>query len=280
MAARYDRALMREQAYRTYRYILSELPHHYGPHVHLLADAVLITQLARLSRPETIQPDITHLVRDLYESLVRAVIANELPLALTEVRTRMYASTPEAVWSGSVIDPSTNVITVGIARAGTLPSQVAFEALTRLLDPDAVRQDHLYMNRVTDASGSVTGVKLAGSKIGGGLERAVVLFPDPMGATGSSISEAVSIFKQLEGGPPRKLIAIHLIVTPEYLRRVSSEHPELRVYAIRLDRGLSAPDILKTALGERWPEERGLNERQYIVPGAGGLGEILNNSYA
>ena len=31
--------------------------------------------------------------------------------------------------------------------------------------------------------------------------------------------------------------------------------------------------------GERWEEETGLNERQYIVPGAGGLGEIINNSF-
>lgn len=270
---------MREQAYRSYRYQLSELPHHYGPNVHILADSVLLTQLARLSRPETVQPEITYLVRDLYASLVRTVIANELPLAQTEVPTRMYASTPEAVWSGSVIDPTTKVITVDIARAGTLPSQIAFETLTRLLDPNAVRQDHLYMNRVTDANGAVTGVSLSGSKIGGGLERALVLFPDPMGATGGSMSQAVSIYKQLEGGPPRRLIAIHLIVTPEYVRRLRDDHPDLGIYAIRLDRGLSSPEILKSGLGEHWERECGLNERQYIVPGAGGLGEILNNSY-
>ena len=36
---------------------------------------------------------------------------------------------------------------------------------------------------------------------------------------------------------------------------------------------LSAPDVLETVPGERWDEERGLNERSYIVPGAGGLGE-------
>jgi uracil phosphoribosyltransferase len=247
--------------------------------VHLLADSVLLTQLARLSRPETVQPEITYLVRDLYMSLVRTVIAHELPLAPTEVPTRMYASTPEAVWSGAVIDPSTKVISVDIARAGTLPSQIAFETLTRLLDPNAVRQDHLYMNRVTDKHGVVTGVNISGSKIGGNLERAVVLYPDPMGATGGSMSQAMDIYKKLEGGPPAKLIAIHLIVTPEYLARMKKDHPEARIYAIRLDRGLSAASVLKTGLGERWAEERGLNETQYIVPGAGGLGEILNNSY-
>ncbi len=270
---------MRDAAYREYRYHLSELSHHYGDGVHLLADSVLITQLARLCRSETVQPDITWLVRDLYEHMVRVVIACELPLAHTEVRTRMFASTPEGVWGGSVIDPVTKVVTVDIARAGTLPSQVAFEQLTRLLHPDAVRQDHLYMNRVTDANGAVTGVSMSGSKIGGNLENSVVLFPDPMGATGGSMAHACKLYKELDGGPPRKLIAMHLIVTPEYLRTMRREHPDVVVYAIRLDRGLSAPDVLKTALGERWADERGLNERHYIVPGAGGLGEILNNSY-
>ena len=75
------------------------------------------------------------------------------------------------------------------------------------------------------------------------------------------------------------MVALHLVVTPEYLRRVTSEFPEMIIYSVRLDRGLSPPDVLATELGERWDEERGLNERQYVVPGAGGLGEILNNSY-
>jgi uracil phosphoribosyltransferase len=100
-----------------------------------------------------------------------------------------------------------------------------------------------------------------------------------MGATGGSMVRLASIYKGLEGGPPRKIIAMNLIITPEYLEAVQREHPDVTIYAIRLDRGMSAPEILKTTPGERWAEERGLNERQYIVPGAGGLGEILNNSY-
>lgn len=270
---------MREEAYNAYRYRLSELEHRYGKNVHLLADPVLITQLARLSKPETLQPDITWLVRDLYESLVRTVIANELPLAPTEVKTRMFQATPAGVWSGAVLTPTTKVVSVDIARAGTLPSQIAFEALTRLLHPEAVRQDHLYMNRVTNEAGTVTGVSMSGSKIGGDLKDAVVLFPDPMGATGGSMAHAISLYKGLEGGAPKKLIAMHLIVTPEYLRTLRDTHPDVIVYAIRLDRGLSKPEIFKTIPGTQWDEERGLNDKQYIVPGAGGLGEILNNSF-
>jgi uracil phosphoribosyltransferase len=122
-------------------------------------------------------------------------------------------------------------------------------------------------------------VSVSGSKIGGGAERAVVLFPDPMGATGGSMSRAMTMYKSMEGDAPMKLIAAHLIVTPEYVKRMTTTHPDAIIYAVRLDRGMSDPEVLKAPLGKRWDEERGLNEKQYIVPGAGGLGEILNNSY-
>lgn len=270
---------MRDQAYVACPYALSELPHGYGPRVHLLSDPVLLTQVAQLSRPETLQPDITWLVRDLYNAMARVVLAAEFPRSAAQVRTRMFTATPNGVWSGSLMAPDTRVVTVDIARAGTLPSQTVFELLTRLLDPDAVRQDHVYMNRVTDASGAVTGVNLSGSKIGGPVDQAVVLVPDPMGATGGSMARVAKIYKELAGGAARKIVAMHLIVTPEYLATLQREHPDVIVYAARLDRGMSSGDILSTALGERWPQERGLNERDYIVPGAGGLGEVLNNSY-
>ncbi|OGQ88257.1 MAG: uracil phosphoribosyltransferase [Deltaproteobacteria bacterium RIFOXYA12_FULL_58_15] len=270
---------MADRAYKDYQFSIPELPHEYGGNVHLLADPVLLTLLGRLCRPETLQPEVTWLIRDIYETLVRLVIANELPRRQAEVRTRMFASTSAGVWSGSLLDPNTRVVTVNIARAGMQPSQVAFETLTRLLNPDVVRQDHIYMSRVTDASDSVVGVDVAGNKIGGDVNDATVLLPDPMGATGGSIVRAANMYKNLKGGPAKKIVAAHLVVTPEYLKRVHDELPELVVYAVRLDRGLSAPDVLETGLGERWDEEKGLNERQYIVPGAGGLGEILNNSY-
>ena len=80
-------------------------------------------------------------------------------------------------------------------------------------------------------------------------------------------------------GPPRRLVAMHLIVTPEYLRRVTREHPQQVVYAVRLDRGLSPPDVAGTVPGTSWDRERGLDDHDYIVPGAGGLGEVMNNAW-
>ena len=80
-------------------------------------------------------------------------------------------------------------------------------------------------------------------------------------------------------GKVRKIVNIHLIVTPEYLMKMTTEHPDVSIYAIRLDRGLSSPDVLATVPGTRWADERGLTEHQYIVPGGGGFGEIMNNAY-
>jgi uracil phosphoribosyltransferase len=72
---------------------------------------------------------------------------------------------------------------------------------------------------------------------------------------------------------------MHCIVTPEYLRHMKTFHPEVQIYAIRLDRGLSPKEILETKPGTHWDKEKGLNSKSYIVPGGGGLGEVLNNSF-
>lgn len=269
---------MPEEAYRGYVYRLPELPHAYGPSVHLLADPVLLTQLARLCKPEVIQPEITYLVRDMYHSLVRMVVAQEFPRQLAHVPTRMHESTPRAVWTGDLLDESVRAVTVNIARAGTLPSQVAFETLTQLLQPNQVRQDHVYMARQTDESGAVVGVSMSGNKIGGDVDDAFVLLPDPMGATGVSLSNTIALYKAA-GCRARKICSLHLIITPEFIKRMRADHPEVIVYAIRLDRGMSSDETLRTGLGETPDVERGLNEIQYIVPGAGGVGEILNNSF-
>ena len=125
----------------------------------------------------------------------------------------------------------------------------------------------------------MTGAGLHASKIGGTVDGAVMLIPDPMGATGSSLATAIDTYKRDVPGTPRRIVNIHLIVTPEYLRTMTTKHPDVAVYALRLDRGLSPPDVLATVPGTRWEEERGLDDHQYIVPGGGGFGELMNNAY-
>ena len=186
---------------------------------------------------------------------------------------------PKGFWQGEVIDHDVRAITVDIARAGTLPSEICFETLNYTLNPDGVRQDHVFMSRKTDENNKVIGSDWSGSKVGGDIDKALVLFPDPMGATGGSISSAISHYKDNVFGEPLKFITLNLIVTPEFVQRVKKDHPDAIVYAIRLDRGASDDEVINSIPGTYPDRESGLTENDYIIPGGGGFGEIMNNSY-
>ena len=259
-----------------------EMKHHYGPQVHIAADPSLWSQLARLCETDTVQPEVNHLVRALYTSLIHRVVNAHFPLVERTVTTRMaqFDKQPDrATWTGHLLDQSQKVVTVDVARAGMLPSQICFDVLNTVLEPQGIRQDHVIMARTVDENDRVTGAHFGESKIGGDVEDAIVLFPDPMGATGSSLSKAIAHYKEEVPGTAKQIVAMNLIVTPEYLKRLHDDHPDVHVHVLRVDRGASAPEILATELGQRWDEESGLNEKQYILPGGGGFGEIINNAY-
>jgi uracil phosphoribosyltransferase len=270
---------MVDTAYAESRFRATEIRHQYGPKIHLLDDPFAWTLLTRACSPETGQPDMGRLVRMLYEMLAHVVLATEFPRSRVDVPTRMAAAHPEAVYRGLALSRTTKAVTVGIARAGTMPSQAVYDLMNEVLDPNLVRQDHLFMSRQTNEQGTVIGATWHDAKIGRDVGDRIVLFPDPMGATGSSIVSAVSYYKNALEGTPAKLIALHLIVTPEYIQRVTNDHPDLEVYAYRLDRGLSTTAVLRSEPGAQPAGEKGLNDHQYIVPGAGGVGEILNNAW-
>jgi uracil phosphoribosyltransferase len=259
------------------RHNLSEMEHRYGPNVHLLADPFLLSHLSQLCAVETNQPMINELVMTLYSSLLKIVVNQEFPTRRATVKTRMAAHHPEAVYQGPIIDPKTPVVSVNLARAGTLPSHICYNALNYFMNPTTVRQDHISIGRTTDEQEKVTGSRVSGHKIGGSVNGNIVLFPDPMGATGATLVQAIDLYKR--HGEAFKYIALHCIVTPEYLKKVQLHHPDVKVYAIRLDRGLSPPEVLDAVPGTHWDKERGLNEKQYIVPGGGGFGEVMNNAY-
>lgn len=270
---------MPETAYQQLANATGELRHHYGSHVHLIADPLALTRLARLCHPSCVQPEINRVVSQLYRSLVRELINREFPKRNVRSETRMRQYTEQGYYVGQIIDPATEVTTVDIARAGILPSMVCFEALCEILDPTKVRQDHILMNRTTNDQSQVTGAGMHGRKIAGPVKDRYLLFPDPMGATGGSLTEAIRFYLNDLDGAPKHIFAMNLIVTPEFIRRLTDEFPgQVSIYAHRLDRGMSPPDVLADALGAQWAREKGLNELQYIVPGAGGMGEIMNNA--
>jgi uracil phosphoribosyltransferase len=270
---------MPDTLYQRLAFRLPELEHRYGPRVHLVGTPYLLTLLAQVCAKATGQPQVNTLVRTLYTDLLGLVVSHAFPRRQVAVPSRMIDHTPEGVYHGEILDPDLRVVTVNIARAGTIPSQVTFDLLNTILTPAGVRQDHLIMSRTLDGAEQVVGSAIGGAKIGGDVDGALVLFPDPMGATGGSLSTAIGLYKRQVAGRMRGILALNLIVTPEYLRRITTDHPEVEIYALRLDRGLSAPEVLATVPGTRWAEERGLDGHQYIVPGGGGMGEVMNNAW-
>lgn len=255
------------------------LEHSYGTNYHIIQNRFLQNQLAILSQEQTKQPAINELVSEIYTQLLIEVINNEFPFSKSQIETRMFKHSPQGTLELDLINQNTKVVIVDIARAGIIPSELCFRKLSGILNPDLVRQDHVYMARQTNQEGEVIGVNWTGSKIGGDKDKAIVIIPDPMGATGSSIASTIEHYKNQVEGKAIKFITMHLIVTPEYIAKLKSSHPEAIVYAARLDRGNSSNKALTSIPGAYPEEESGLNEMDYIVPGAGGLGELMNNSY-
>jgi uracil phosphoribosyltransferase len=103
----------------------------------------------------------------------------------------------------------------------------------------------------------VEGTSLMASKIGGSVRGAIVIIPDPMGATGGSIAEVIEFYEK-KFGPAKKYVAVHAVITPQYLKKATKIKAPLAVYAARKDLGLTKDD--------------------FIYPGLGGVGEMINNT--
>ncbi|MFH1129710.1 MAG: uracil phosphoribosyltransferase [Pseudomonadota bacterium] len=258
---------------------LPEIEHRYGDNVHILDAPLALTLLAKLCSVETTQPQINLLVSALYRQLVASVIGDQMPTKEVAIPTRMIKYNPEAIWCGRIVDPKIKVAIVCVARAGIYPSQVCYDFLNEILEPSGVRQDHMLMNRTVNETGQVRGAAIHGAKIGGPVDGTTLLVPDPMGATGTTIKTLLEHYRDNVSGSPARTIALNLIVTPEYIRKLQQTFPKTLIYAYRLDRGLSPKEVLDSVPGEYWAQERGLNDQDYIVPGGGGFGEIMNNAF-
>ena len=260
--------------------MFSELSHNYGNQVHVVDNLFLTTLLARLCSPQVVQPEFHDLITTLYQSLLTQVIHQEFESSLQNIPTRMTSIHPEKLLSGKFVNMQQKCVVVDIARAGIVPSLTCYQALHRILPPHHIRQDHIVASRLTESnSAAVFGTLIESAKIGGDIADRFVLIPDPMAATGHTISATIHHYKKNISGQPKKWIALHMIATPEYLKHMSQQFPELTIYTLRVDRGMSPEFILQTPLGKHWDSEKGLNEKDYIVPGGGGFGELMNNSF-
>ena len=110
--------------------------------------------------------------------------------------------------------------------------------------------------RIETATG-VDGTSLMASKIDGTVRNAIVFIPDPMGATGGSVAEVINHY-QKHFGEAKRYVIVNLVITPQYIKRLQKIKAPISLYAARLDKGLTKTD--------------------FIFPGLGGLGEMINNT--
>lgn len=255
------------------------LDHAYGPRVHLLDCPWTNSALAKLSSPDCTHTELVQIVRAVTARLATEAYGRELPRSPRVQTTRMAEHHGDiGRWRGDALDPAMRVIVLDVIRGGIIPGQTCFELLSLVHPIEHLRLDHLSMERVAGQDGRVRRIDLSGAKIGGSTEGATVVIPDPMGATGSTMRRAYDYLVENFGRPAR-VISLQLIATPEFLRTVLDLDPSLQVYAGRLDRGMSDLDVLNSKPGSHWDRESGLDACDYIVPGAGGVGELLNNSW-
>jgi len=270
---------MPDSTWRAPRPSTGSTPHAWGKNLALHGEPWALSLLARLGHPDCQQPEVGRIATRLFDFLFAKVASAELRTVVERVPTRMSIPHPEQVYEGVVIPPDQKVVVVDVARAGILPSQLFYDRFNELLVPAGVRQDHMFVSRVTNEQNAVIGSAVAGAKIGGSVQDAVLVIPDPMGATGGSLCLVLDHYLGLGLGTPARVVFVHLIITPEYVKAVHARFPDVRIHAVRLDRGFSSEAALALPSGSLPAEERGLDEHQYIVPGAGGLGEVLNNSW-
>lgn len=270
---------MQDLQYKNLNFTPSLIEHKYGENIKILKDPYLHTLLAKISSEEIVQPALTRYVEKSYQGLFNAISSLSFDTKEQTVITRMKDLHPEAEFKTQIFNQEDSFVVVDLARAGIIPAQLMYNELNYLYKPQNIRQDHFYVSRRTNDKNEVTGIDISGSKVGGDIDNKIVIFPDPMGATGGTISESITHYKKNVQGSAKKIITAHLIITPEYIKRLQKDHPDVEVYAIRLDRGLSSSNALNSIPGTYPEEEKGLNDNQYIVPGAGGVGELLNNSY-
>lgn len=152
--------------------------------------------------------------------------------------------TPLEQTTGRMIDGDVVVIPILRAGLGLLPSMLeilpsAHVGYIGLRRNDASLQPESYYQNLPTITTTTTTIII-----------------DPMLATGGSMSAAIDAVRRAGA---RSVIAVCLIAAPEGIARIRAEHPDTRVIAAVLDRGL--------------------NDQGYILPGLGDAGDRQFGTY-
>jgi len=167
-------------------------------------------------------------------SVMAFEVTRDLKLRSTKVRTPLEST------KGYVI--SEEIIIVPVLRAG-----LGFvEGFLDLLPEAKVGHVGLYRNEETLEPVDYY------SRFPASLSKGIVLLLDPMLATGGSGAAAVTFLKNKKA---KRIRFVTLVASPEGVKRMRREHPDVHIYSAVLDREL--------------------NRRGYILPGLGDAGDRI-----
>jgi len=171
---------------------------------------------------------------DEIAGLMAYEITRDIPVRDIEIETPLRICTTREL--------ARDIVLVPVLRAGL----GMVDGITNLIPTAKVGHVGLYRNHKTLEPMNYY------AKFPGNVGEAVVMVLDPMLATGGSASSAIGTLKK-EGAQFIKLVCI--VGSPEGVRRIESDHPDVDIYLASLDEGL--------------------NELGYIVPGLGDAGDRL-----
>lgn len=189
---------------------------------------VLADRLTVLRDQETAWPSFRHALFEC-AAILAIEVTRDLPVLEVEVRTPLE--------SARGVRLSEQVVVVPVLRAGL----GMVDGFLRLL-PDA-RVGHLGMARDERAHTPVDYY----SRLPPGLSDSWVFVLDPMLATGGS---AVNALDHLKSAGARRLGLVCLVAAPEGIEALSTAHPDVRIWAAAVDRGLDDNAYIRPGLGD------------------------------
>jgi len=171
---------------------------------------------------------------DEIAGLMAYEITRDLPIREIEIETPLQTCTTREL--------AREIVLVPVLRAGL----GMVDGITNLIPTAKVGHVGLYRDHRTLEPMNYY------AKFPENIGEAVVMILDPMLATGGSASSAIDTLKK-EGARFIKLV--NIVGSPEGVRRIENDHPDVDIYLASLDDGL--------------------NELGYIVPGLGDAGDRL-----
>ena len=201
--------------------------------IHIIDHPLVQHKLSLMRNKETSTMKFRELLQEI-SMLMGYEVTRDMPITYEEIETPlMPMNAPKIAGKKGVIAP--------ILRAGL----GMVEGMLRLIPSARVGHIGLYRDEET-CTPVFYYYKMPKDK-----DRLVILV-DPMLATGGSACDAISRLKK-DGFKDIKMMG--LVASPQGLKTVMDQHPDVEIYLASLDEGL--------------------NERNYILPGLGDAGDRI-----